>query len=137
MKAQEEPCASSDCPESQRRRYYSSASRIGAILSSFRSIALLYDLIRPKQQRRRDREAEELGGLEIKDQLELRGLLHGELSGLRTFQNPSDIDACLAVSLGKICAVANQTARIDVRTQRIHRGHRTVGGPVPQVVPAD
>ena len=23
MKAQEEPCASSDCPESQRRRYYS------------------------------------------------------------------------------------------------------------------
>src|SRR6266581_9605208 len=39
-------------------------------------IALLDDLIRPPQQRRRDRQAERLGGLEVDDQLEGGGLLH-------------------------------------------------------------
>src|SRR6266851_4683654 len=37
---------------------------------------LLNDFIRPLQQRRRDRQPEGLGGLEVDDQLELRGLLH-------------------------------------------------------------
>src|SRR4030095_3656392 len=36
---------------------------------------LLDDLIRPRQQRRRDREAKGLGGLEVDDQHELCGLL--------------------------------------------------------------
>src|SRR5882762_5940878 len=39
---------------------------------------LLDDLIRPKQERGRDSQAEGLGGLEVDDQLELRGLLNGE-----------------------------------------------------------
>src|SRR5882724_2526296 len=43
---------------------------------------LLNDLIRPPQQRRRDREAEGLGGLEVDDQLELQ-CPHD----LRTFHN--------------------------------------------------
>ena len=34
-------------------------------------------LIRPLQERRRDRQAEGLGGLEVDDQLELGGLLDG------------------------------------------------------------
>ncbi len=39
------------------------------------------NLIRPQQQRRRDRKAESLRGFEIDDQLELRGLLDGEVGG--------------------------------------------------------
>ena len=42
----------------------------------------LYDLIRPRQQRRRDRQAEGLGGLEVDDQLEFRRLLDGKLGEL-------------------------------------------------------
>jgi hypothetical protein len=39
----------------------------------------LDDVVRPRQQRRRDREAERLRGLEVDDQLELRWLLDGEI----------------------------------------------------------
>src|SRR5262252_9772251 len=48
---------------------------------------LLYDVIRPPQQGRRDREAERLGGLGVDHQLELRRLLHGQVSGLCALQD--------------------------------------------------
>ena len=51
------------------------------------SPSLLDHLIRPLQERRRDRQPEGLGGLEVDDQLELRRLLHGQVGGLGTFQN--------------------------------------------------
>src|SRR5262249_34349201 len=44
-------------------------------------IHLFNDLIRPRQQRRRDRQAEGLGGLEIDDEFELGGLLHRQIGG--------------------------------------------------------
>jgi hypothetical protein len=46
-------------------------------LASGPDSVLLYDFVRPQQYRLRDREAEGLGGLEVDDQLELRGLLDG------------------------------------------------------------
>src|SRR5512134_3522916 len=42
---------------------------------------LFDDLIRPRQQRRRDREAKGLGGLEIDHELELGGLLDRQIGG--------------------------------------------------------
>src|SRR5262249_56018968 len=45
-------------------------------------------LIRPRQQRRRDRQAERLGGLEVDDQLELGRLLDWEIGRVRTLANP-------------------------------------------------
>ena len=45
------------------------------------------DLIRAQQQRRRDREAERLGGLQVDHQLELRGLLDGEVARLGTLDD--------------------------------------------------
>src|SRR4029453_7617811 len=45
--------------------------------------ASLDDLIRPRQQRPRDREAEGLGGLEVDDQLILRRLLDGNIPKIR------------------------------------------------------
>jgi hypothetical protein len=41
---------------------------------------LLDHLIRPLQERRRDRQAKRLGGLEVDHQLELRGLLEREVA---------------------------------------------------------
>src|SRR5262245_40144215 len=48
---------------------------------------LFDDLIRPRQERGRDREAEGLGGLEVDDEFELGGLLDGEVGGLRAFED--------------------------------------------------
>ena len=42
--------------------------------------------IRLKQERRGDGEAERLGGLEVDDEFEFHGLLHGQVRRLRTFQ---------------------------------------------------
>ena len=44
---------------------------------------LLDHLIRPLQERRWDRQAEGLGGLEVDDQLERGGLLDGKIAGFR------------------------------------------------------
>src|SRR5881397_2132666 len=45
-------------------------------------------LIRPQQQRGRDREAEGLGGLEVDDQLELGRLLERQICRIRALQDP-------------------------------------------------
>ena len=45
------------------------------------------DLIRPQHQRRRDREAECLGGLQIDDEVELTGLLDWKITGLCAFDD--------------------------------------------------
>ena len=47
-----------------------------------RHVRLLNHRVRAQQQRLRDREAERLGGLEIDEQLELRGLLDRKIRGL-------------------------------------------------------
>ena len=61
-------------------------------LAQLLRIALLDYLIRPRQQRRRDRQAEGLGGLEVDHQLELRGLLDGQIGGLGALEDLVDID---------------------------------------------
>jgi hypothetical protein len=51
---------------------------------------LLDHLIRPLQERGRDRQAEGLGGLQVDDQLELGRLLDGQVAGLGSFQDLVD-----------------------------------------------
>jgi len=58
----------------------------GSIAAGKRDGSLLDQLIRPPQHRRGNGQAEGLRGLEVDDQVELRGLLHGELGGLRALQ---------------------------------------------------
>src|SRR6516225_4813205 len=52
------------------------------------SLACLFDqLIRPEEEHGRERETKGLGGLEVDDQLELRGLLHGQVRRRGAFQD--------------------------------------------------
>src|SRR5690242_17522050 len=53
---------------------------------------LLDQLIRPSQQRRRNRQTEGLGSLEVDDQVELRDLLDGEIGRPSALQDARDVD---------------------------------------------
>ena len=48
---------------------------------------LLDHLVGPPQHRLRDRQPQRLGGLEIDDQLELGGLLDGQVAGLGALED--------------------------------------------------
>ncbi len=69
----------------------------------------LDDLIRPLQQRLRDRQAERLGGLEVDDQFELRGLLDGEVGGLGASQYLIDIGGGTPVFVGEDVCKGNES----------------------------
>src|SRR4030095_4187788 len=49
-------------------------------------------LIRPLQERRRDRQAEGLGGLEVDGEVVLGGLLYREIAGFRSLQDLVNVD---------------------------------------------
>src|SRR5882672_1463556 len=54
---------------------------------------LFNHVIRPQHQRRRDREAKGLGGLQVDDQLVLGRLLDRQISRAATLENSADIRA--------------------------------------------
>jgi hypothetical protein len=58
-------------------------------------------LIRPREQRRRDREVEGLGGLQIDDQLELGWLIDGEIARFGSFQDPIHKHSSAALRVSK------------------------------------
>src|SRR5262249_8722790 len=72
--------------------------------------ASLDHLIRPRQQRGWDREAERFGGLEVDDQLELRRLLDGQVGRFCTFEDLVDLDRRAAPGLIDAVAVVHQPA---------------------------
>src|SRR5437773_1162194 len=88
---------------------------------SERHIALLDHFIRPPQQRRRDRQAERLGGLEVDDQLEFGRLLHGEIGGLRAFQDLVDVLGRSTVQLTSIPTVRHQSSHLHPFPGLVHR----------------
>ena len=67
-----------DDPLFPARHAADNATAMPALEEARTSIASLDHLIRPQQQRRRDGEAERLGGLEVDDEFERRGLLDWE-----------------------------------------------------------
>src|SRR4030095_4996282 len=94
-----------------------------SIVASF--VSLLDHLIRPRQQRRRDRQAERLGGLEVDDQLELGGLLDRKVSRLRPLENAIDIARHAPVHVREAYAVGHEAAVADVFSELVH-GRQTV-----------
>jgi hypothetical protein len=74
----------------------------------------LNHLIRPLQERRRDRQTERLGGLEVDEELELGGLLYREVGGPDAFEDLVDVQGSLPEHVIKIRAVRHEGARMGV-----------------------
>ena len=68
---------------------------------------LLNDFVGSPQHRLRDRQPERLRGLEVNRQLELRGLLDGEIGGLRAFEDLVHELGCAVPKGGGIPAIGN------------------------------
>src|SRR5262245_12791660 len=71
---------------------------------------LLDDLIRPRQERRRDRQTERFGGLQIDQQVELGGLLDGQVAGLGAFEGAVHIAGGAPAGLWKVWTVLHEIA---------------------------
>ena len=81
------PDAHAQRPEGERRE---PPVRWTVMLGSVES---LDNLVRPCQQRRRNRQAESPRGLEIDHQLELRRSLYGQLAGAGTAEDAVDVSS--------------------------------------------
>src|SRR6476660_9883852 len=75
------------------------------------------------KQLRWDVEAERLCGFEIDDQFEPSRLHHWKIGGLLALDNPTHIDAYLAIPIGKIGSVAHQATGRDEFPKLINCGH--------------
>src|SRR5262245_19061638 len=79
-------------------------------------------LISPSQHRRRDRESHCLGGLEIDDQLELGGLLDGQVGGLCALQNPVDEPGRATMHVVQIFRVGHEAPSLSESACQSYRG---------------
>src|SRR5207247_2955576 len=69
------------------------------------STPLFDHLVRPEQDRLRDREAERLGGLEVDHELELCRLLDRQVAGLGAFEDFVNVGGRTAVQRGNVRAI--------------------------------
>jgi hypothetical protein len=83
--------------------------------------ALLDHLVRPQEERLRDRQPERFRGLEVDDQFELRGLLDGKVSGLGALEDSAH--------------QREELARIETETTRRAQAI-AAGGTLPGLVAA-
>src|SRR4029453_17303392 len=70
-------------------------------------VSLLYYLVRSQQKRRRDRQPERLGGLEVDHQLERGGLLDGQVSRIRALQNLVDKHGGAPMQLDDVSTISH------------------------------
>src|SRR5262245_6161904 len=81
-------------------------------------------LVGAGEQRQRHREPQRPRGLEIDDQLDLRGLLDGQITRLFSLENSADVSADQTIKVRLIASVAHQTAargELAILEDRRHR----------------
>src|SRR5215470_15939591 len=71
-------------------------------------------LIRPRQERRRYRQAEGFRGLQVDEQLELGGLLHGKVGGLGALEDLVNIGRSAPEALAEIDPVCHETTGLRI-----------------------
>jgi hypothetical protein len=82
-------------------------------------------------------ETERPGGLEVDDQLDLGGLLDGQLGGLFAFKYPADVDADQTEIFRFVASVAHQTAGSGEASILEDRGHRVTHSQSSELFAAD
>src|ERR1700675_2359422 len=87
-----------------------------------RWLVLFDHLIRALQERRGDREAERLGGLEIDDQLELLRLFDWKVGGLGALEDLVNVGGGAAEQLKQDDRVRYETASDHVTLESVHCG---------------
>src|SRR5712691_8034086 len=96
-------------------------SRISLRVISCSFTSSLNDSIRAQQYGLRDREAEGPGRLQIDDELELRGVLDGNVRRTRALDDLVDEPRRLASDLALVGRVAGQAAPVDEERTVEHR----------------
>ena len=99
-------------------RHHQMMSKTIATLSVREVHRLLDHLIRPLQQRRRDRQAEGLGGLEVDHQLELRGLLDGKVARLGSLEDLVHVGSGAAKLIRQAGPIRHEAATLGVLPSR-------------------
>src|SRR6266566_9286937 len=74
--------------------------------------------IRLEEERRRDREAERLGGLEVNAQLELDGLLHRQVGGRGAFEEPIHVVGGAIVQVGTPCPIGHEATGLWIHSPK-------------------
>src|SRR3989338_5923151 len=87
-------------------------------------------LIRPEQQRLRDREAKGLRRLEINHQLEARRLLHGQGAWLRPFEDFVHVGSGASYLVVKVHRIRHEAASLHKLPMAPHRRYPTLGSEV-------
>src|SRR5512145_2915406 len=95
---------------------------MAAIMGRFSTATLLDDLIRPQQQRRRNGEAESLGGLEVDDELERTRLLDGQVAGFRAFEYLVNVRSGPSERLREVWRIRHESAEWAKLSLGVDRG---------------
>src|SRR5207302_5262980 len=80
-------------------------------------------LVGAAEQRDWERQAKRLGGLEVDEQLNLRGLLDREFRRLGARKNPASKDTTLMAPISNVASVAHEAARRHEFAKLVNRGH--------------
>src|SRR6516165_1268811 len=81
-------------------------------------------LVGAGKKRRRDFDAQTLGGLQIDDQFEFRRQRDWQVGWLLALENPAGVDTNLSIGLREAPTVAHQAAGRDELTQRVNSRQR-------------